>query len=351
MEPDDRSALFLPTTSRPSVADLLGGPPGPLAPSEANAAEGGATTKWARVNVACRWGSVAVVYLGLGSGLCYASFTLFFGALDDNALEQCGASAVEAESRRRWHWFISWAPGYLRTTLLVAVGCYCCKKLAGIEGAGTLQRLLVGDGDGMAAAAGWLAIVGHADGRKQSTWAQAVSTRALTCRQAVASAAAKLVFWHLSQPLAYLWLLFSYRCFVAQLGPTQMYLASIVAAREILYLVSILIALKVCPVFLLLDLRTVWEEATVRQRATRFALYILTPHNYTSLSCANRLPEWRRFFLCNAGLQVLADIASCWALANLMAGGIEQEDALLDPPCDDGGNVSGVMELSTEYAA
>jgi hypothetical protein len=53
----------------------------------------------------------------------------------------------------------------------------------------------------------------------------------------------------------------------------------------------------------------------------------LTPHNYTALCLGNRFRGWRRTFLGLAGVQVLADLSSCFALAALMSGGIEQETA------------------------
>lgn len=233
--PDNQPAIFLAdrVSARASVGDILAGPPLMVSATHDPNVDI-RRTKCGPADVACRWAGVAAAYLGLGSGLCYAVFALFFGGVHDNehrALEQCGNSAMEAESRRQWHWFISWAPGYLRTAILAAVVCFCFKRVAGIETTGVLQTLLVGDSDGAAGSAGWLAIVGAPDGRPQSTWGEAVTAQALTQRRAVSSAAVKLVCWHLSQPIAYLFLLFSYRCFVAQLGPTQEYLASIVAAR------------------------------------------------------------------------------------------------------------------------
>jgi hypothetical protein len=76
------------------------------------------------------------------------------------------------------------------------------------DGQGLATTLLLGAGaaDGKADVAGWLAIVGgHSDGRPQSTWAEACAARGFRSeRQAMASAATKLVCWHWSQPCAYL---------------------------------------------------------------------------------------------------------------------------------------------------
>ena len=96
------------------------------------------------------------------------------------------------------------------------------------------------------------------------------------------------------------------------------------AAREVLYIVSLLFATARLPVFLLLDLRTVWAESAPLQRFVRMAMYILTPHNYVALCCAARFPTWRRAFLGLAGTQVIADLSSCFALAALLASTIEE---------------------------
>jgi hypothetical protein len=62
-----------------------------------------------------------------------------------------------------------------------------------------------------------------------------------------------------------------------------------VAAREVLYLATTLTGLFACPVFLLLDLSTVWGEAPNRWLgAFRVACYLLTPHNYVAFALASR---------------------------------------------------------------
>ena len=84
--------------------------------------------------------------------------------------------------------------------------------------------------------------------------------------------------------------------------------ASALAAREIVYLCNLMFAAVKLPVFLLLDLRTVWEESTPLQRFVRLAMYTLTPHNYLALCCAARFPAplWKRHQQiagCHAGIQ------------------------------------------------
>ena len=180
--------------------------------------------------------------------------------------------------------------------------------------------------------------------------------------QAVSSAAIKLVLWHWSQPLVYLWMLFPYRCYIASLGEWQPRFAAVVAVREVLYLGSTVLATWQCPVFLLMDPVTAWKEAKGRlERVQRAAMWVLTPHNYTALCLANRFPDWRRTFLglaaihvqvrCNSAAggrifitldcqllsavtapvllcwQVVADLSSCFALAALIAGAIEKKQA------------------------
>eukprot|EP01046_Picozoa_sp_COSAG06_P027170 COSAG06_NODE_2381_length_6980_cov_11.893039_2_plen_631_part_00 len=115
-------------------------------------------------------------------------------------------------------------------------------------------------------------------------------------------------------------------CFANRLGGalSQPHLAAVVAAREVLYIVSLLFATARLPVFLLLDLRTVWAESAPLQRFVRMAMYILTPHNYVALCCAARFPTWRRAFLGLAATQVIADLSSCFALAALLASTIEE---------------------------
>eukprot|EP01047_Picozoa_sp_COSAG01_P027777 COSAG01_NODE_1844_length_9071_cov_95.343067_2_plen_159_part_00 len=54
--------------------------------------------------------------------------------------------------------------------------------------------------------------------------------------------------------------------------------------------------------------------------------YILCPHNYVALSLANRFPSWRRAFLGLAVIQVIADIASCFALVYLRQSVIKDRE-------------------------
>jgi hypothetical protein len=162
----------------------------------------------------------------------------------------------------------------------------------------------------------------------QPMWEQVKKARNLTQCQAVVSAVIKLIFWHWSQPAVYLWVLGVYRCYIAKLGPAQQDFAAVVAAREVLYLCSTVLAAWQCPVFLLMDPVSAWGEADGLESVQRAALYVFTPHNYTALCLANRFRGWRRAFLGLAGTQVIADLASCFALGALMAGGIKQPNGV-----------------------
>ena len=269
----------------------------------------------------CRWGGWALGLLIVAASLCWLMDALSFGFLDS------GATTLETTSRKSALEFVGWAPGYLQAGVLLFVVKKLCKKVTGFDaGRGLGMALLTGHGDGDADAACWLALVQPADGKPQPTWAEAREERGLTQRQAVSSAVVKLFLWHLSQPLVYLGLLCVYRCFVAKLGGQQPWLASVVGAREVLYIVSLLFATAKLPVFLLLDLRMVWVESAPLERFVRLAMYVLMPHNYVALCSAARFPAWRRAFLGLAATQVIADLSSCFALAALLASTV-QEDA------------------------
>ena len=229
----------------------------------------------------CRWGGWALGLLIVAASLCWLMDALSFGFLDS------GATTLETTSRKSALEFVGWAPGYLQAGVLLFVVKKLCKKVTGFDaGRGLGMALLTGHGDGDADAACWLALVQPADSKPQPTWAEAREERGLTQRQAVSSAVVKLFLWHLSQPLVYLGLLCVYRCFVAKLGGQQPWLASVVGAREVLYIVSLLFATAKLPVFLLLDLRTVWAESAPLERFVRLAMYVLT-RTTTSL-CAPR---------------------------------------------------------------
>ena len=113
-------------------------------------------------------------------------------------------------------------------------------------------------------------------------------------QQAVGVSITKLVCWHWVQPAAYLWVFTSYYCQLSDTGTiSQRDVGEIVAARELLYLGTTVTGVFACPVYLLLDISTLWKEAETREeKAVRTACYLLTPHNFVAVSLANRFrPE------------------------------------------------------------
>ena len=316
------------TQMRSSVGALTG-----VGGQEAAPSDQGGAGQW----LVLRWACVILVHGCTCMGLWLGMERLYFGVVGQPAAGECDTH-FEAGSRRLVHEFIGWAPVWGRNAVLVAGVLWVCRKVAGLERTpGTVQALLLGVGeqDGQARTAGWDAIVGSGVGgggadndgttvEKQPRFEQARSEREMSYRQAVVVASSKLALWHWSQPCAYLWLLWVYRCYVVGLGRAQQHLAAVVAAREALYLLSTLLATWQCPVYLLLDLRTVWNEAEGKlQRSLRLAMYILTPHNFVALSLARRFPSLRQAFLGLGAAQVLADLSSCFALAALLANTLE----------------------------
>ena len=160
-------------------------------------------------------------------------------------------------------------------------------KAAGL--CGLLWLLLTGHGLKPAprAAAGWAAITD--DATAQSTWHEARDSLGLTAQQAVGVSVTKLLLWHWSQPVAFLLVYWIYFC---QLTELQRAFGLLVATREVLYIATTLAGVLVCPVYLLLDVATVWAEADSRLLGCwRLAVYIMAPHNYVALCLAARFSE------------------------------------------------------------
>eukprot|EP01043_Picozoa_sp_COSAG02_P008959 COSAG02_NODE_297_length_25355_cov_78.632998_10_plen_838_part_00 len=281
------------------------------------------------------WVGVATSWATVGIGLWWAMSALYFG----NNTVRCATFIPVADGwspeARALESGLGALPILLRNFFVVWLLWKVCRKFSGFEddGAHVVRAMLVGRGSTLGAApkAGWDAIVGSRSseegGGAQSTWTQAREARRLTQQQAVASASAKALCWHTSQPLVYLVVLRIYSCYIASLGNVQCHLATVVAAREVIYLASIALGIWQSPVFLLLDPVTAWNEASSWLEGTvRIAMYVLTPHNYVAFSLANRLRAWRRTFLGLAAIQIVADFASCFALATLMAGGIRAQN-------------------------
>ena len=237
-----------------------------------------------RACIILRWLGVALVYATTCILGWYAMHTLYFGQPDtpllrEKELEPCTDNEFAQNSQEVTHTIISSAPLWARGVLITAGAQVCFRKVANLGGGdGLAVQLLMGSAGGSgsssagAALIGWNAVVGGASSSPQPGWVVAREARGLTQRQAVGIASAKAVLWHFSQPLAYLAVLGSFRCIVIGLGPAQTALASVVALRELLYVMSVLLAIWACPVFLLIDLRAVWREAGPAQRFVRLAM-------------------------------------------------------------------------------
>ena len=247
---------------------------------------------------------------------------------------------VADESRHAIETAIGAAPIQLRSILIGFVVVKFCRKVTGVRGDGLgLARALLtmpsAEGDAaVISSAGWEAIVGRsifvAEAEQQPNWEQVRDARKLTQQQSISSAIVKLLFWHWSQPVVFLWMLIPYRCDIALLGWEHRWFAAVVAAREMLYLATTIVASWQCPVFLLMDPITAWSEAqSFWERVRRAAMWILTPHNYTALCLANRFrgSQWRYMFVGLATIQTGADISSCVGIAALIQRAVEVQKA------------------------
>jgi len=168
-----------------------------------------------------------------------------------------------------------------------------------------------------------------APAQRQPSWDDARKSLGLTTRQAIGVSVAKYVLWHNSQPVAYLLVFNRYFGCSEFMTSGQQILGSIVAARELMYMFSTAVAAIKCPVYLLLDLRTVVKEANSRFQSTyRVLAYLATPHTFVSLCLANRSAELRLIFLPLALCQVIADFASCFALGPLLSSTAQSPAAI-----------------------
>ena len=127
-----------------------------------------------------------------------------------------------------------------------------------------------------------------------TSWEQARSAQRLSMRQALWSCGAKLLLWHWSQPLSYLYAFAYYYCELPLyelkfktgyqvLAPLPGYFQKFglwVAIREVTYFGSTFVALILNPAYLLLELG---ESETMTDRW----IYFLAPHHYVTM-CITR---------------------------------------------------------------
>ena len=102
-----------------------------------------------------------------------------------------------------------------------------------------------------------------------------------------------MLIWHLMMPLSYFAVFGAYFCSLPDADSAVA--AIIVAAREAIYVVNTLVALRVNPSFLLLELDSVVRPVEVGEGSCswwrrvdgvalrRWTLYLLAPHHYVSL--------------------------------------------------------------------
>ena len=176
------------------------------------------------------------------------------------------ANLVGYEVRKQTEDIIGAAPIWARNTILGIIIARTIRESCGLTGGPTLtQQLLLGARGSMSGgnhAAGWRAIVGDDDHEeRQSTWQEARRALVFTTQQACGMSLLKLALWHSSQPLSYMWI---FGVFFCGMTPDQQALGAIVALRELVYLAMTALAAWFCPVFLLLDIGTVWTESSTR---------------------------------------------------------------------------------------
>jgi hypothetical protein len=180
-------------------------------------------------------------------------------------------------------------------------------------------------------ATGWPAIAGpNSSGANtvlQSKWIQARESRLQTQWQSVTFAVVNFLLWHCPQPAIYFLLFRRYSCV---LPVAQLFIASLVLAREIVYLATAVLALTTCPVYLLLDPAVVWQEcSTAHQGRMRLSTYMLVPHGYVTLCLANRFQGRSQAFLAIARVQHSIDRLASYSALLAWTGAIETPTALL----------------------
>eukprot|EP01043_Picozoa_sp_COSAG02_P035926 COSAG02_NODE_2603_length_8445_cov_5.416247_6_plen_423_part_00 len=210
-----------------------------------------------------KWSALVCGMVPLAGALYFAWFGVIMGLRSQCELQ---ANLVGYEVRKRTEDIIGAAPIWARNTILGIIISRTIRESCGLTGGPTLtQQLLLGARGSMSGgnhAAGWRAIVGDDDHEeRQSTWREARRALAFTTQQACGMSLLKLVLWHCSQPLSYMWI---FGVFFCRMTPDQQALGAIVALRELVYLAMTVLAASFCPVFLLLDIGTVWTESSTR---------------------------------------------------------------------------------------
>ena len=179
--------------------------------------------------------------------------------------------------------------------------------------------------------------------RHASSWATAVEENGLSAFGAVARGSGRFLLWHVAQPIGYLAV---YGCALAkgdfdgqgaELDGLQQQLGGIVAVRELLYLVLLVVAVCVKPAFLLVDVgASVRDEGNLVDSGYGFlALYVLAPEKFVVFGLLAPGGECMFYALfCGLLLDLCGPAALC---AGLAAGNLPP------PPC--GGAIIKIIQI------
>eukprot|EP01043_Picozoa_sp_COSAG02_P002106 COSAG02_NODE_47_length_45434_cov_101.776221_14_plen_500_part_00 len=214
----------------------------------------------------------------------------------DKSLGCVPRRVVTEDTAREWmDNLLAESPMWLRGALLTATLSWLCRKISGFERSDANPVMAMIGFRGSQRPLGWdelvgsqsvwkLLPIGHAVPDSCSaapSWYEACEATGLTARQAASVAAAKLLLWHLSQPVGFMVALWVSSC---QIGYHQRQIASYVAAREILYVALVFMATYRYPAFLLLNLRSTLSARTHwGHRLAQLCTYTFAPHHYATL--------------------------------------------------------------------
>lgn len=300
---------------------------------------------------------------GLVLGLVYVLYPQGFACQTEEHARYSSGMAAALQT------LVACAPMWCRVTVLVGVGLRSWPASpisAAFSGRVRGARIAVKRSLLDRQHSGWTSIVSG-----ESTWSQACESLRLAQPAAIRTAFTNLLLWHWSQPVSYYVVLEAYKCYprfmdydsigmdppacfaamLACLSNAKPYhyggihnmlrnckpyaaqpqtrsfvcagyegfLAVVVAGREVLYIFSTVLALLICPAFLLLDPVTTWNEARgVGQVILRLGCYLLAPHSFVVLCITNRYRTWQRSFVTIVVVHVVADFASCLLLGSLI---------------------------------
>lgn len=146
---------------------------------------------------------------------------------------------------------------------------------------------------------------------KNPTWDNARKLLGWSWNLAISVSLLRLFFWHLMQPFAYCWTLYSY---YNEIDHLQRVLALFVAFREVSYLFLTMICVRNCPRFLLTNIAAGWKSGNIglTQRLINILFYGLSPEKFL-LQCIRHSEFIPLLWLCDAcGIMAL--------IAGLMRG-------------------------------